>query len=56
MDSVLVTAADFNEDKYKLLQINPEIERAITTGCKYVLRIYFFSLIAEEENVMTTIL
>uniref|UniRef100_M4B2Z3 Sister chromatid cohesion protein DCC1 n=1 Tax=Hyaloperonospora arabidopsidis (strain Emoy2) TaxID=559515 RepID=M4B2Z3_HYAAE len=37
MDSVLVTAADFNEDKYKLLQINPEIERAITTGCKVLI-------------------
>ncbi|CAI5723121.1 unnamed protein product [Hyaloperonospora brassicae] len=37
MDSVLVTAADFNEDKYKLLQLNPEIERAVTTGSKVVI-------------------
>ncbi|RQM11283.1 hypothetical protein DD237_000815 [Peronospora effusa] len=34
MDSMIVTTADFNEDKYKLLQLNPEIEQAITTGSK----------------------
>lgn len=54
MDSVLVTAADFNEDKYKLLQLNPEIERAVTTGSKYVhlfvcLLVLLAALIAERE-------
>ncbi|CEG46603.1 Uncharacterized conserved protein [Plasmopara halstedii] len=32
MDSLIVTAADFDENNYKLLQLNPEIEHAITTG------------------------
>ncbi|KAH7472190.1 Sister chromatid cohesion protein DCC1 [Phytophthora ramorum] len=34
MDSMVVTAADFNEDKYKLLQLEPEIEQVITSGSK----------------------
>ncbi|KAG7383050.1 Sister chromatid cohesion protein DCC1 [Phytophthora pseudosyringae] len=34
MDSIIVTAADFNEDKYKLLQLNPELEQAVTTGSR----------------------
>lgn len=33
-DTMIVTTADFNEDKLKLLQLNPEIENAITTGSK----------------------
>ncbi|KAG1701766.1 hypothetical protein DVH05_010260 [Phytophthora capsici] len=33
-DSMVVTTADFNEDKYKLLQLDPEIEKAIMTGNK----------------------
>ncbi|KAI9922018.1 hypothetical protein PsorP6_000057 [Peronosclerospora sorghi] len=32
MDSTIVTTADFNEDKFKLLQLNPDIEHAITIG------------------------
>ncbi|POM58617.1 Sister chromatid cohesion protein DCC1 [Phytophthora palmivora] len=31
---MVVTTADFSEDKYKLLQLNPEIEHAITSGSK----------------------
>ncbi|CAI5727151.1 unnamed protein product [Peronospora destructor] len=34
MDSMIVTAADFSENKYKLLQLNPEMEQALTTGRK----------------------
>ncbi|KAE8905608.1 hypothetical protein PF005_g675 [Phytophthora fragariae] len=34
LDSMVVTTADFNEDKYRLLQLNPEIEQAITSGSK----------------------
>lgn len=39
LDSMVVTTADFNEDKYRLLQLNPEIEQAITSGSKCVLRL-----------------
>lgn len=34
MDTMLVTTVDFNEDKYKLLELNTEIEHAIATGSK----------------------
>jgi hypothetical protein len=40
MDSMVVTTADFNEDEYRLLQLNPEIEQAITTGSKCVASSY----------------
>ncbi|CAH0479311.1 unnamed protein product [Peronospora belbahrii] len=32
IDSILVTAADFHKDKYKLLQLTPELEQTLTTG------------------------
>ncbi|KAF4321495.1 hypothetical protein BBO99_00007046 [Phytophthora kernoviae] len=34
MDSMVTTAADFSEDKYRLLELNPEIEETIKTGQK----------------------
>ncbi|TDH71595.1 hypothetical protein CCR75_001041 [Bremia lactucae] len=34
---MIVTTDDFNEDKYKLLQLNSDIERAITTGSQVFL-------------------
>ncbi|KAG7395567.1 Sister chromatid cohesion protein DCC1 [Phytophthora boehmeriae] len=34
MDSMVVTAADFSEDKYRLLELNPEIEETIKSGQK----------------------
>ncbi|KAI9915851.1 hypothetical protein PsorP6_007056 [Peronosclerospora sorghi] len=37
MDATIVTTADFNEDKFKLLQLNPDIEHAITIGSKIVI-------------------